>query len=547
MNKVNDSDWTLVGPSTPENLSYQIIQDALSKSGLGDESWLVDVLLRDDCLGDVDRGQLKEYADAYLDDPGLRQTLSGAPNRATRLILFAGSLLGLSPPYGPARASVLPEEGGEVPTWLTKYKENACRLGPGFDWSSIQDQSIQNEFRDFLVPYLLDWEEIIRDPTGKPDFDGGRRRWTEDKLEHWLDRWFNGNGPAVDFRFIVLILEEQSDTEVGQGVLNVLEKVENVLGASQFGAAWEGLRSQVNRLHRLLESREPEDRNNRSLTTAWWKASALLYEAHLGGQEVSDELRQRLVASTRAAMGAMRFELRESPADVEFNHYQWAVSLLKEFESPWETVRLLLLAFSEMAEASVCPDLRYWPESPLPAPPSPFSLIPTWIATSLYSDHLGAEIAADPALRGFRTKFAKFCLSRLKTRRSETKESGQASDLTNEAFVEPRACWRACYAKAIQELEINPGGRGHKSLLWLSDNDPDPRVRKAAREAYKSSRRRDASGLKPQSGVSPRRPLFAAFWWLRQAHLINLGVDIDARGADRTRDKEIRRTKERED
>lgn len=47
-------------------------------------------------------------------------------------------------------------------------------------------------------------------------------------------------------------------------------------------------------------------------------------------------------------------------------------------------------------------------------------------------------------------------------------------------------------------------------------------------------------GLDPN--LSPRRPLLAAFWWLRQAHLLSLGVEIDQPGAQRTRNKELRWT-----
>ena len=48
-------------------------------------------------------------------------------------------------------------------------------------------------------------------------------------------------------------------------------------------------------------------------------------------------------------------------------------------------------------------------------------------------------------------------------------------------------------------------------------------------------------------GASPRRPLFEAFWWLRQAHLLTLGKEIDESGAMRTRRKELHRTREKDD
>jgi hypothetical protein len=45
--------------------------------------------------------------------------------------------------------------------------------------------------------------------------------------------------------------------------------------------------------------------------------------------------------------------------------------------------------------------------------------------------------------------------------------------------------------------------------------------------------------------MSPRRAVLGAFWWLRQAHLKSLGIEIDRDGAQRTRIKELSRTKER--
>ena len=62
----------------------------------------------------------------------------------------------------------------------------------------------------------------------------------------------------------------------------------------------------------------------------------------------------------------------------------------------------------------------------------------------------------------------------------------------------------------------------------------------AAREAYDDVRRADGS----TGGASPRRRLVAALWWLRQAHRVALGLDLDSAGARRTRQKEISYTTE---
>ena len=141
-------------------------------------------------------------------------------------------------------------------------------------------------------------------------------------------------------------------------------------------------------------------------------------------------------------------------------------------------------------------------------------------------------------MRDLREEFAKFCLSRLKTR-----TSGIAS--TNKDFVEPRPVWRKSYVQALTVLRVNPGGRAHKTLFWTTNNDPDDEVRKLAKLAHRQIRHLDRKKPNLDEGASPRRPLFEAFWFLRQAHLITRGKEVDPAGAMRTRRKELHRTREK--
>jgi hypothetical protein len=70
--------------------------------------------------------------------------------------------------------------------------------------------------------------------------------------------------------------------------------------------------------------------------------------------------------------------------------------------------------------------------------------------------------------------------------------------------------------------------------------DPDADVRDAAHAAYEQMRR-----LKTMpENMSPRRAVMSALWWIRQAHLLELGIELDENGAQRTRVKELTRTKE---
>jgi hypothetical protein len=107
--------------------------------------------------------------------------------------------------------------------------------------------------------------------------------------------------------------------------------------------------------------------------------------------------------------------------------------------------------------------------------------------------------------------------------------------------------WRQCYVQALAALRVNPGGRAHRTLFWLLNNDPDETVKGLAKRAHKHVRHLDRHKPNLEEGASPRRPLFEAFWWLRQAHLMTLGVEIDRDGARRTHQKELHRTQEKDD
>ena len=70
-----------------------------------------------------------------------------------------------------------------------------------------------------------------------------------------------------------------------------------------------------------------------------------------------------------------------------------------------------------------------------------------------------------------REEFAKFCLDRLKTK-GKQKASSRDKQFSDKDFVEPRPLWRQGYVQALAALRVNPGGRAHRTLFWLSQNDP---------------------------------------------------------------------------
>ena len=233
------------------------------------------------------------------------------------------------------------------------------------------------------------------------------------------------------------------------------------------------------------------------------------------------------------------FEEKNSAGEVS-DFYRKAFDILLNFAEPWKCLKPLLLAFTEMTVPAVASDLRPWGEHGREAPPHPYSQVPYWIGIAMYPQNLRAELDRDPHLQDLREEFAKFCLGRLKTKKNDTNSNC-------EEFVEPRPEWRQCYVQALTVLRVNPGGRAHRTLFWLSNNDPDEKCRELAKRAHRQIRHIDRRKPNLERGASPRRPLVEAFWWRRQAHLLTLGKEIDEAGAMRTRRKELHRTREKED
>lgn len=201
----------------------------------------------------------------------------------------------------------------------------------------------------------------------------------------------------------------------------------------------------------------------------------------------------------------------------------------------WEVLQRLLLALREVKHRAVPLDLRSWDEKGLEPLPPPWGWIPDHIARVLEL-YLGRELERDPALERLRAKLAQYCLDRLKTQ----KRVPDAVTVTEDDLVEPNPLWRVGYLHAIHELHANPGGRGHELLLWSMRRDPSDLVREEAGAVHKTVRR----GHQLPPGVSPRRAVYAAIWWMKQAHVLSLGEHPDPAGAQRTHRKEARRARE---
>lgn len=238
----------------------------------------------------------------------------------------------------------------------------------------------------------------------------------------------------------------------------------------------------------------------------------------------------------------------------ERGHFDTCVMLLHRLGGIWRGMKPLLLAIRSFACPCVAKDLRYWPEQvpndrptlpdDLAQPPEPWAVIPGSMI-NLFHAFVGKEQAGDPDLTELRGELSQFCLERLadrwsKVERANAEQTGRKR--SNEDMLERSPEWRLCLIRAAASLHINPEAKGHRMLHAASRIDPDEEVREAARAAYEQLRR--FKGL-PEN-LSPRRAVMSALWWIRQAHLLGLEIQPDPDGAQRTRAKELTRTKEAE-
>lgn len=265
------------------------------------------------------------------------------------------------------------------------------------------------------------------------------------------------------------------------------------------------------------------------------------------------ELRTRLYRAASDEIGRLRplFRRADEPgAADEFRRltdfYSTCVHLVLDLGTLWQGLRPLLLAFCSLSTQAVATDLRYWhhPERDGPDPPSwlDWSIISSNIVAAVHNYSRREQEAGDPELLHARTEFAAFCLDRLKTAKRRrgsdaprSSEDGHAPEL-----VEPDPNWRECMIRAARDLRVNPRGKGHQILHHVCQNDPDEGVRQAARAAYNEMR----AGWGSARRISPRTLLLRAFAWIRQGHLLSLGLEPDPVGVQRTRDEERRRTTE---
>ncbi len=562
------------------------VKESLQAAGFSeaDQGWLLRLFQRPDCFGNPDdSSRFKDDFDDF--ERGLQTVLKAlkalvpfAADRQTNLALLFSKLLDFGPGFDRwFLPNIQLKESQEIPAWVGEFQRHAefSKEIPNVDkLLEIRDSVNAVFYFDELLPFIF--------PEGVPLnqlVDLGllnpiqRRSWgsndfrNPNELEFWLIWRFQANTERCKVVRLQTLLSDFSDVpeaDLGDKILGFLNAIRysmhsaSTLAKERLDALNDGWRVVAHELLpflELLSAKRPELIQERSsLLKAWWQLAKTIYGWSMGGleSELSDELRNRLIESASRHIGILRAILRDEPELFEeedssgspvHDFYSKAFYALLALAPPWRRLKPLLLAFSEMQKQAVTSDLRAWYEYGQEEPiPDSYSEVPHWIAISMYPQNLRDELERDPSLQELREEFSKFCLSRLRTRRK--KDEGDYADAD---FVEPRVPWRRCYVQAAAALRVNPGGRAHRTLFWLSQNDPDEKVREFAKKAHKQIRQLDRRKSNLDEGASPRRPLFEAFWWLRQAHLLTLGIELDEVGALRTRRKELHRTREKDD
>lgn len=571
-------------PSDDISYEEEAIKQDLQKVGFSDDDqeWLVRFFKRQDTFRappsdtTVFREDFEDGLASALNR--VKEKVQIAKDRQTALALLFSLMLEFGPRFNTLRPNDefdTSNDSSSQPEWVDEFQRHARFCAKSLDWDKLTEikKSAPFYFYD-LLPFLFPkttvplnrivdlnlLNPIKRSSWSDSDFEDPQQ------LESWLKLRSKGNEKHRDAIRLDTLLQPFSDFPEGvleNKILGLLNAIELALNSPLYPGAgrhegWQLVAQELIPFLDLLSEKKPDSSQERSsLLKAWWHLANVIYGWRMGGleSELSAELRNRLVGSAAKHIGILRSVLRDTSDVFEgedstgtvSDFYQEAFYILLNFAPPWKCLKPLLLAFTEMPVQAVTSDLRAWHEYGRDEKlPYPYSNVALWIAMTMYPQNLRDELDRDPHLQGLREEFAKFCLERLKTKGKQKASNGD-KQFSDKDFVEPRLVWRQYYVQALAALRVNPGGRAHRTLFWLSQNDPDETTRALAKRAHKQIRHLDRKKPNLDVGASPRRPLFEAFWWLRQAHLLHLEVTPNPAGAMRTRRRELHRTQEKDD
>ena len=583
MSKAEESTPSLIFTLDDASSEEEAIKQDLQKVGFSnkDQEWLIRFFKRPDTFGDPSGDPVfREHFEDGLEIAlrMIKEKIQIAKDRQTSLVLLFSLMLDFGPGsnklFQPNVKLDPSSDSSSHPEWIGEFQRHAKFCAQSLDRDRLVEISKSAIVHvDDLLPFLFPepLSQIVDLDRLNPI---QRSRWSSndfedlEQLEFWLIWRFENNEERYRTIPLDTLLQPFSDFPedvLGEKVLGLLNAIHSAMSViprslvrlDPLNDGWRVVAQELIPFLDLLSAKEPDSSQERSsLLKAWWHLANVIYGWSMGAleSELSAELRNRLVGSAAKHIGILRSVLRDTPevfkGEDSTGHisdfYQEAFYILLNFAPPWKCLKSLLLAFTGMPVRAVTSDLRAWPEPGREEELPPYSRVALWVAITMYPQNLRDELDRDPHLQALREEFAKFCLERLKTKEKKATYS-EDKQFTNEDFVEPRPSWRQGYVQALAALRVNPGGRAHRTLFWLSENDPDETVRDLAKRAHKRIRHLDRKNPNLDVGASPRRPLFEAFWWLRQAHLLHLGITPDPAGAMRTRRRELHRTQEKDD
>lgn len=455
------------------------------------------------------------------------------------------------------------EEQKQLLEGLRRFVER-CRMhgvqfGEGFLVAMPQRQNRDNDATLIFAQRMRECQAIS--PAEMIDIEtvlalGDQPDWSDfqrgygDRTDHISDPttlpfWLDIEGPRAIEPLLSTgtRLPDEQFVRLARGIayaLGVWPRVEHHIHPETFGERGDDFAEVTRRIFEELDRRVVHAKASGELREVWMRYAWMASDA--SDEWVADDCRKRLLRAAADDIGRLRPILRRAaPEDAEAvermdPHIRSCIFVLFNLGSLWEATKPLLLAFRAIATRAVGLDLRYWGTSKPDDPPAPWERFPRSLMNLLHH-HMGNEQENDAELDGLRTQFASFCLDRLKTRQRR-----MIPPISDDDLVESDPAWREGFIQAARSLHVNPGGKGHRILHWTKEHDPDEAVRGLAAKAYTELRHQP----RLPKGLSPRRSVFDAFWWLRQAHLSSLGEPIDEAGASRTREQEARRTTEAE-
>lgn len=567
-----------------------------------DADWLAELLLRVLPPCGTTANQLSDATEAHVLHLALTKSMYGDGNRDGALLLMLAALTGcvwiprlVIPADGSNQQSEiwsLPEgRAAEVVETMRRHGADFNRVLRGgwpahltSEWSRDAGAGVGERVTTFMRILLqtraIDLTKVVDIAKLRQSGSGGHwwpagfslgsdgQQWLDGAA--WLDprslrTWVWQLGPAP-LHAMATALSSEPDESIVWFVTAAAQAATTRFANSEYGCQFEvfeghtpewvptlrvfarAMRPYFEELDRRVVRKTPD--GNGSLRSTWMLLFRMAWDSE--PEACPPDVRMRVLEAATEDVSRVRSLFGDKgPSDLadaasrflrQLNHMERCSKLLAQHGGLWRCLKPLMLAFRSLRTPALARDLRHWEEFADDPPPTPWNAVPG-LLSAMFHAYAGREQKRDADLESLRGKMAAYLLERLTDRWSKEEREAAASKgrvRTDQDMVEPIPEWRYCMIRAVVDLKVNPEGRGHRALFWSSKHDPHPRVRDAARSAYQSVRHE--RGL--PEGASPRRAVMSALWWLKQAHLLGLGIQPDADGAQRTRAKELTRTKE---